>query len=76
MKTLLLYIFILISIISAKAEEKLIRGPKLIFEENKNQWPKQVLFETIEISGLLFTCTFLQMVSLQPKLEYTIKHTL
>ena len=50
MKTLLLYIFILISIISVKAEEKLIRGPKLIFEENKNQWPKQVFFET-EFAG-------------------------
>jgi len=54
MKTLLLYIFILISIISVKAEEKLIKGPKLIFEENKNQWPKQVLFETEFAGGKLF----------------------
>ncbi len=54
MKTKFISIFIFVSLVSALAGEKLAPSPKMIFEENKNQWPKQVMFEADFGGGKLF----------------------
>jgi len=58
MKTKLGFLFLFFSffssLLSAMPGEELKPGPKMIFEENKNQWPKQVMFEADFGGGKLF----------------------
>ncbi|MES2592524.1 MAG: PKD domain-containing protein [Bacteroidota bacterium] len=56
MKARFIFFFIFISSIASIVGEELVPVPsrKLIFEENKNQWPKQVLFEADFGGGKLF----------------------
>ena len=55
MKTRLFFFFIFFfSPLSVILAEGLAPAPKMIFEENKNQWPGQVLFEADFAGGKLF----------------------
>ncbi len=54
MKTKLSSIFFFVYLFSAIAGEEVTPAKKIIFEENKNQWPKQVMFEADFAGGKLF----------------------
>ena len=54
MKIKLSCIFFFVYLFSAVAGEDLKPAPKIIFEENKNQWPKQVMYEADFGGGKLF----------------------
>lgn len=54
MKIRLFFFFLFWASLSNMIAEELVPGPKMIFEENKNQWPEQVLFEADFAGGKLF----------------------
>ncbi len=54
MKAKLIYIFIFITSLSGLAAGDKRPVPKMIFEENKSQWPRQVMFEADFGGGKLF----------------------
>lgn len=54
MKIRLFFLFVFFASLSSMMAEELVPGPKMIFEENKNQWPEQVLFEADFAGGKLF----------------------
>ncbi len=54
MKIRLFFFFLLITSWSVGVAEELPADPKIIFEENKNQWPHQVRFEADFAGGKIF----------------------
>jgi gliding motility-associated-like protein len=54
MKKRVIFFFLFICLVSKLLADEHAVGPRMIFEENKNQWPTQVLFEADFAGGKLF----------------------